>query len=554
MLSQLSVKNFAIADHVEVVFDSGMTVLSGETGAGKSIILDALGLALGDRADTSMVRHGESKAEISAVFDISSHQEAKAWLEAHDLETNDECVLRRVITAEGRSRSYINGQPCPLQSLKTIGEHLIDIHSQHEHQSLLLKENHRKILDEYAQLSELSTSVTQAYQQWAEKDQRLAELESNQDELDARLQLLQFQVDELDKLGLQEGEVELLEKEQHTLANAEQILSKAFEAIALCEESDTNAGSMVSAACHALQAVSNDNEHITEALNMLSEASIQISEASSTLRHFTDSFELNPERLSWVEERLSAVYQLARKHRCEANELAEVHFKLNQEVQQYLNGDQNLEQLEKEVAALAKQYQELAEQQRKERSKHAKILEQKIAEQLHLMDMKSVKLVVAIKPLDKNSFSQHGLDSIELLISTNPGQPPKALSKVASGGELSRVSLAIQVVIAQSSTIPTLVFDEVDVGIGGGTAQIVGRLLRSLGEQGQVICVTHLPQVASQGHQHFFISKKVENESVKSRIDRLSENDRTQEIARMLGGVEITQQTLAHAKEMLETN
>jgi DNA repair protein RecN (Recombination protein N) len=553
MLSQLKVTNFAIADHIEVLFEQGMTVLSGETGAGKSIILDALGLALGDRADTSMVRHGEKKAEISASFELEKHPKAVKWLQDHDLDDELQCIIRRVITAEGRSRSYINGHPCPLQNLKSIGELLIDIHSQHEHQSLLQKEKHRIILDDFGKLQTQSKKVISLYNDWTHVAQKLTQLESNQDESNARIQLLTFQVDEFDKLSLQENEIKNLEQEQSSLANAELLLGKAHEALSLCSDSDTNATTIISSATLALQNLPSSNQALTEAFTMLSEAQIQIEEASNNLRHFTESFELDPERLQYIEERLSAIYQLARKHRCQPEELLSVYHKLTTEMAAFNNGDQNLEQLEKDVQQTKQQFIEAAKKQRHVRIKHASKLEKSICEQLALMDMKSVKFSIEIKPLENINFNQHGLDSIEFLVSTNPGQPPKAISKVASGGELSRISLAIQVIIAKNSTIPTLVFDEVDVGIGGGTAQIVGRLLKSLGKNGQIICVTHLPQVASQGDNHFFISKRTEKGQVKSSIDLLAPKQRTDEIARMLGGVTITTQTLAHAQEMLET-
>jgi len=553
MLSQLKVTNFAIADHIEVLFDKGMTVLTGETGAGKSIILDALGLALGDRADTSMVRHGEKKAEISATFELERQPEAVKWLQEHDLDDELQCIIRRVITAEGRSRSYINGHPCPLQSLKSIGELLIDIHSQHEHQSLLQKDKHRTILDEFGKLQTTSKKVIDHFNAWTKVAQKLAQLETNQDEFEARLQLLTFQVDEFDKLALEENEVKNLELEQSSLANAELLLSKAHEALSVCSENETNATSMVSSATQALQNLPSENKQLSEALTMLSEAQIQIDEASNSLRYFTEIFELDPERLQYIEERLSTIYQLARKHRCQPEELINVYNKLSSEMAQFSNSDQSLEQLEKDVIIKEQHFIKAATKQRETRIKYASQLEKNICQQLALMDMKSVKFHTQITPLDKSSFNQHGIDDIEFLISTNPGQPAKAINKVASGGELSRISLAIQVIIAKNSTIPTLVFDEVDVGIGGGTAQIVGRLLKSLGQSGQIICVTHLPQVASQGDNHFFISKRTEKGQIKSSIDSLTIEKRTEEIARMLGGVVMTEQTLAHAKEMLET-
>jgi len=553
MLSQLKVANFAIAEKVDVLFKNGMTVLSGETGAGKSIILDALGLTLGDRADTSMVRHGESKADLSAVFEIEQQAEALSWLKERDLEADNQCILRRVITSEGRSRSYINGHPSSLQNLKAIGELLIDIHSQHEHQSLLNKDNHRVILDNFSHTHALADQVTKKFKDWSKQAKHLSRLENNQDEIAAKTHLLQFQLEEFEALNLQQGELKQLEKEQSQLANAELFLAKAHDAMARCSEGENSAIEVVGSAANALQDLPSEHSQISEALNMLNEALIQIDEAGNNLRHFVDSFECNPERLAQVEERLSTIYQLARKHRCDAQELTQVQEALSKELNQYTHGEQNLEQLEKEVKILEQQYFDAAQKQRTLRSEHAQNLEKKVAEQLALMDMKSVHFSVSLSPLEKHKATQHGIDAIEFLISTNPGQPAKPINKVASGGELSRISLAIQVIIAQTSTIPTLVFDEVDVGIGGGTAQIVGRLLKSLGKKGQIICVTHLPQVASQGDSHYFISKRTQGGKVKSSIDELDQNGKTKEIARMLGGVKITDHTIAHAKEMLET-
>lgn len=553
MLTQLTVKNFAIAEHVDVVFQDGMSVLSGETGAGKSIILDALGLTLGDRADTSMVRHQCSKAEVSAVFRTSEHVAAENWLRAHDLDDNGECILRRVITAEGRSRAYINGQPCPLQSMKTIGELLIDVHSQHEHQSLLNKDNHRQILDTFGQLEPLSQEVSEHYALWHKKERLLQQLQNNQSETQARLQLLQFQVEELDKLALQKDEITTLEKEQNELANAELFLRQAHEALGISADGETNLLSMLHAAMSTLSNLPGENNHLNEALSLFHEAEIQIEEAGNSLRAFVEQFEINPERLGHVEERLSAIYQIARKHHCRPEELPPLHTRLQQELNS-LSEEQDLEALSIEVEALKATFMDTAEQLRQQRCNTASQLVKDISAQLELLEMKGVTFEVDMQALDERQINQHGLDSIEFLVSTNAGQPAKALRKVASGGELSRISLAIQVVIAERSAIPTLVFDEVDVGIGGGTAQIVGKLLRKLGQKGQIICVTHQPQVASQGHHHYYISKQEESGEVKSSIALLDRDARTKEIARMLGGVKMTDQTMAHAKEMLETS
>ncbi|TNC80534.1 MAG: DNA repair protein RecN [Oleiphilus sp.] len=553
MLTQLTVKNFAIAEHVDVVFQEGMSVLSGETGAGKSIILDALGLTLGDRADTTMVRHNCSKAEVSAVFQTAAHEEAELWLREHDLDDDGECILRRVITSEGRSRAYINGQPCPLQALKTIGELLIDVHSQHEHQSLLNKDNHRHILDSFGQLEPLSREVSEQYVLWHKKERHLTALQSNQSETQARMQLLQFQVEELDKLALQKDETATLEKEQNELSNAELFLRQAHQALAISAEGEDNLLSMLHGAMNTLSHLPSENDKLSEALSLFKEAEIQIEEAGSSLRAFVEQFEVDPERLNNVEERLSAIYQIARKHHCRPEELEDLHSRLQEELST-LNAEQDLDALNEEVESLKARFIATAEQLRQERRTSAEQLIQNISGQLALLEMKGVKFDVAMQPLEEHQINQHGLDNIEFLVSTNAGQPAKALRKVASGGELSRISLAIQVVIAERSAIPTLVFDEVDVGIGGGTAQIVGKLLRELGEKGQIICVTHQPQVASQGHHHYYISKQEENGEVKSSIALLNSDSRAEEIARMLGGIRMTEQTMAHAREMLESS
>ncbi len=551
MLTQLTVDNLAIADHLELFFEQGMSVITGETGAGKSIILDALGLTLGDRADSGLVRHGADRADISAVFDISNLPEAREWLKKFDLNSDNECILRRVITSEGRSRGYINGQPNSLNNLRELGEMLIDIHSQHEHQSLLKKETHRRLIDEFGGLKALTQEVASDYKQWSEQAQKLEQLQGGQDERTARLQLLEFQVKELDNLNLAEAELQELEKEQQSLSHAEQLLNSGHQVLQICSEGETTAQSMLSHALHTLESLPVQHESLSEAQNLLSEAMIQLEEASHSIRGFVDHFEIDPARLQEVDERLSSSYQLARKHRIAPEQLPTLHQRLSEELKSLGNGDGNIEAIEEETAQRAERYRHSAEKLSKARAKTALKLDKSITRQLAELGMPSVKFITQVTPLAGNTFSRLGLEDIEFLVSANPGQPPKPLNKVASGGELSRVSLAIQVVTAQTSTIPTLVFDEVDVGIGGATAEVVGRLLRTLGQNGQVLCVTHQPQVASQGHHHLFVSKRVYKKETHSSINRLNGEDRTQEVARMLGGVNITEQTLAHAREML---
>lgn len=551
MLNQLSIRNFAIASALEIDFQSGMTVMTGETGAGKSIVLGALGLALGDRADSSMVRHEQKKAEICASFDVSNIYAAKQWLEAHDLDDEDLCILRRVINADGRSRAYINGQPCPLGDVKALGEQMIDIHSQHEHQSLLVKDKHRALLDDYANHATLVNEVKDSYKAWQKKSKQLDMLVNSKEETEARLHVLTFQVDELEKLALQDGEIEQLEREQNKLGHAEALIQGAHEALQFADNDEGGALATIVRAKNALSNLPSEDATLSESLTLFEEASIQIEEAANNLRHFVDTFELDPSRLGFIEERLSSAYQLARKHRCQPDELVSIHIKLSEELSALNGGDQDISALEQEASALKTLFNQLAAQLSKSRKDQASTLEQEVAKQLKQMAMQNIEFVAQILPLEERQASALGLDDIEFLISTNPGSTPRPLAKVASGGELSRISLAIQVVLAQRSAIPSMIFDEVDVGIGGGTAEVVGKLLKELGSKGQVICITHQPQVAAQGEHHLRISKSLEDGSMHSSVEPLDDNERTDELARMLGGIDITEQTKAHAKEML---
>jgi len=550
MLTELTVSNYAIAEKVELNFNKGMTALTGETGAGKSIVLDALGLAMGGRADAGTVRHGAKRADITASFDISRIPEARQWLEAHELDDPDHCILRRTISKEGRSRAFINGQPCPLSQLKELGGMLMDIHSQHQHQSLLRKETHRKLLDEFAGAEALLEQTRAAWKTWHQTRQKLEQRRQNADEAEARIQLLRYQVEELDRLALEAGEQEALEREQEQLAQADTVLHGSHQAAMLCTEDETSAAGLIRQALQQLEQLPVEVPALSDTLQMLSEAEIQISEAGDNLRRFVDDYEADPARLAEVEERLSAIYQMARKHRITPEQLPEFHQSLTDELAELDDGEGSLERLEAELAEQRASFNELAHQLTEKRQQAAADLDQRIAEELAQLSMPSVQFVTHLNRNTGDEPAPHGLEDIEFLVSANPGQPARPLAKVASGGELSRISLAIQVVVAQTSTTPTLVFDEVDVGIGGGTAEVVGRLLRSLGENGQVLCVTHLAQVAAQSHQHLFVSKFTEAEATYSRIEALDDQGRIDEVARMLGGMDMTKQTMAHAKEM----
>lgn len=549
MLTQLTIRNFAIVDNLTLDLKSGMTAISGETGAGKSIMLDALGLTLGDRADSGSVRMGEDRAEITACFDISALDQAKDWLMDHDLDQDDECIIRRIITREGRSRSYINGQACPISSLKSLGEHLIAIHGQHEHQQLLKKDHHRTLLDQYAGSQDQAAFAKLAYKKWQSAAARLDALKNQSDEQTAKVQLLSYQVEELDNLSLQEGELEALEAEQKQLSQADTILHNGHQVLSITTEGEQdNCLQLINL---AIQKISELPVHITttQINEMLTGAQIQIEEASQELRHYLDRVEVNPARQEEVEERLSTIFDLSRKHRVNPDELIDLHVSLAAELDQLNFSDEALEALTHEVEAHFNEYQLLAGKLSKARNKAAKTLNKSIDEQLHHLGMGAASFVASLT--ETSSPQPYGSEEVEFLISTNKGQPHRPLAKIASGGELSRISLAIQVVTAQTSTTPSLIFDEVDVGIGGGVAEVVGRMLRKLGERAQVMCVTHQPQVASQAHQHLFVSKQNAADKTHTQIEQLEKDQRVQEIARMLGGIDITQRSIDHAKEML---
>ncbi|QEY64945.1 DNA repair protein RecN [Metapseudomonas lalkuanensis] len=552
MLVHLSIHNYAIVEHLDLELEGGMSVITGETGAGKSIMLDALGLTLGDRADSGVVRPGADKADILASFDISDIPEACAWLAERDLDNDGPCILRRVITAEGRSRAYINGSPCPQGDLKALGELLIDIHSQHEHQSLLKADTHRRLLDEFAGASDLARQVQLAAQRWRQTRQELERLSRAGDEQRARHQLLSYQLDELENLALGENELEQLEQEHKNLANAESLLAACRQVIDFCSESDAgNVLSALTASLNRLTAFHTQPGALAEAVNLLSSAQIQVEEAMGELNRFLDHFDADPERQQALEERLDSIYTLARKHRVQPNKLAELQQRLLDELEALNADDEAVERLTEELSAYERHYQEKAAELSRLRGEASDRLAGSVETEMQRLGMPGGRFSIQLHASQMDEPQQQGLEQVEFLVSANPGQPLKALAKVASGGELSRISLAIQVITAQTSRVPTLVFDEVDVGIGGPTAEVVGQLLRRLGQRGQVLTVTHLPQVAAQGHHHLFVHKERGTQETRTAVAKLQEAPRIEEIARMLGGVDLTEESLAHARKMV---
>ncbi|WP_445158719.1 DNA repair protein RecN [Halomonas sp. E14] len=552
MLTQLAIRDYAIVDTLDLELAGGMTAITGETGAGKSILLGALGLCLGERADAGSVRHGAERADLSARFDIAALPAARAWLAERELPADD-CLLRRVVTAGGRSKAWINGQPATVADLKMLGERLIEIHGQHAHQALLQEETHLRLLDDFAGHRSAVAELTDTFRRWQATRKRLKQLTENGDEVQARRQLLRYQVEELDLLALGEDELATLEHEQEQLAHAEETLREAQHAAECCDSDDGGVLALLSQALQRLDPLpGSDRGALAEVIGMLGEARIQVEEAVRELHRFADATELDPERLTWVESRLGEVHRIARKHHVMPDELPALHRRLHQELEGLEGGDHDLEALRSEVESLRDRWREQARGVGETRREAASRFGKAVQEQLAFLAMGKARFEVEVAT--RQSPQPEGMEGVRFLISANPGQPPRPLSKVASGGELSRISLAIQVVAARHSTIPSLVFDEVDVGISGATAEIVGQLLRRLGENGQVMTVTHLPQVAAQAHHHLHIEKQARRDTTLTRMALLDEAGRVSELARMLGGVHLSDRTLAHAREMLDAS
>ncbi len=566
MLIYLKVQNFALVNQLELDFDSGMSVISGETGAGKSIILDALGLCLGDRADVGFIGSHAEKAEIHATFELgprqvsgkkqqkSENDQVIDWLQKRDLLTDDaECILRRVIGKDGRSRGFINGAPSTVADMKALGEMLIDIHSQHEHQSLLKKDTHRRLLDDFGNLTTQAQSVTSLARQYQITFEKLKEITSASEERAAQFQLLSYQVLELNELAIEADEHVLLEQEQKRLNSAETILTNCHSAAEICSGSNDNGGNIRDQLAHAIALLSRaDLPDLQPIIELFSSGQIQLEEAIADLARFTETFEADPARLQVVEARLSEIYETARKHRIQPVEIPDFHQRIAAELDAISHSEADISALTASLAEQKSAYDKEALKLSKSRTQAARALETAVDKQLAKLGMNGATFKIDLKLRDTATPSVRGLEEIEFLISTNPGQPPRSLNKVASGGELSRISLAIQVVTADTSQVPTLIFDEVDVGIGGAVAEVVGSLLRQLGKKAQIVCVTHLPQVASQGHHHYLVAKAGTKKQVTTDIVALNKTSRIEEIARMLGGIDLTQQSMAHAKEMFE--
>ncbi|MCP1440008.1 DNA repair protein RecN (Recombination protein N) [Erwinia persicina] len=551
MLAQLTISNFAIVRELEIDFQRGMTAITGETGAGKSIAIDALGLCLGGRAEADMVRQGANRADLCARFSLKDTPSALAWLVENQLDEGSECLLRRVISSDGRSRGFINGTSVPLSQLRDLGQLLIQIHGQHAHQLLLKPEHQKTLLDGYAGENGLMQEVAQSYRQWNQSCRVLAQHQQLSQEREARRELLQYQLKELNEFAPVAGEYEAIDEEYKRLANSGQLLSTSQQALMLLADGEhTTLQNQLYTAQQLLSELVAMDDKLNGVCVMLDEAAIQISEASDELRHYCERLDLDPNRLYELEQRLSRYISLSRKHRISADELAGYHQQLLEEQAQLDQQESNQEELALAVAKHHKTAVECAERLHERRLHYAQELSQLIGESMHALSMPHGRLAIEVQ-FNPDHLTAEGADRIEFRVTTNPGQPLQPLSKVASGGELSRIALAIQVITARKMDTPALIFDEVDVGISGPTAAVVGKMLRQLGESTQVMCVTHLPQVAGCGNHHFFVSKETDGEMTETHMQPLDKRARLQELARLLGGSEVTRNTLANAKELL---
>jgi len=557
MLTHLCISNFTTVASCDLELPGGLSVITGETGAGKSVMLDALAMALGDRSSTSILRDEKRNAEISASFQIEKNSNIYQWLNERDLtdaETDNEVILRRVITPAGRSRAYINGVTASIADLRYIGEQLVDLHNQHEHQSLLDPRTHPPLLDNFGKQQKQQRSVADLARQWQQLEQQLVKLRESNAAKDARVQLLSYQVQELDKLALQANEAAALASEQKKLANAETLMHSVSQASLCCDNDEASGAiSQLKQATTALKQQLNDLPELAPCIELLESASIQVEEAHADLSACAEQLIVDPQRLQTVESRLDSIYSIARKHQVEVDALFDLHQQLSLELADLEGGDAKIEALVAEQQHVFDDYISAAKKLSKQRGSAAKKLAKAVNQKLAELQMEHCQFGVECKALDSNTPATQGLEAIEFLISTIPGKPAAPLAKIASGGELSRISLAIAVVTAQTSNIPTLVFDEVDVGIGGGVAEVVGSLLRELGEAGQVFCVTHLAQVAAKGNTHLLAQKTVSKTTATTAITALDNEGRTAELARMMGGLDVTQSSLAHATEMLES-
>ena len=555
MLTQLTINNFAIVRQLEIELAKGMSVITGETGAGKSIAIDALGLCLGQRIETSMVREGQERAEICATFFIEPTNPAYQWLQEQELQDPDnpsDCILRRVISTDGRSKAFINSTPVSASQLKEIGQHLIHINGQHASQLLLKNDYQLQLVDTFAHHNDLLAQMREDYRVWKNLQTQVKNFQQKVAENEAKKQLLQYQVEELDEFALRPNEYLALEEDQRRLSNSEQLTQLSQSALQLLSENETvSIDSMLYRATQYIDELSELDPRYASVQTMLNDALIQVQEATSEVQHLASHIEQDPMLLQEIEQRLSQALQLARKHSVKPEELVEWHQKLKAELTALLDFSESEERLILEEKAAFEKMQHTAKQLHESRSQAAERLAQQVTDSIKGLAMENAEFFIEMNS-DLTKVAANGADNIVFTLRSNLGQQAQPLAKVASGGELSRISLAIQVLTSDQSAIPTLIFDEVDVGISGKTASVVGKLLRQLGDKCQVLCVTHLPQVACHGHHQFNVEKFTVDDKTETKMTALSQEERVAALARLLGGSEITELALANAQEMLD--
>ncbi|MGM0552848.1 MAG: DNA repair protein RecN [Pseudomonadota bacterium] len=549
MLRLISIRDFAIIDTLELEFDAGMSALTGETGAGKSILIDVIGQLLGDRADAGMVRDGAEQADLSAEFALPEHGPAGAWLAEQELggDEDDHVLLRRVLTRQGKSRAWINGRPVAVGQLRTLGEWLVDIHGQHAHQQLLQRDTQRQWLDGFLD-EHPAADVRDTYRAWRDAARALEQAREAQADTSDRLDLLRFQTGELAELAPLADEYPQLLTEQNQLAHGTEVLT-ALQTASQQIEDDSGLDTQLGQVLHALQDAAQHDERVNPALELLESARIQIDEADDTLRRLADGIELDPERLAELDTRVGEYLRLARKHRVDPEALPGLYDELQAELDALENGDQSVEALEAREQETRAAFDAAAAALTQARQKAATRIGQAVTETMQELGMVGGHFEIGVEPADKPQA--HGVDHIEFRVAANPGAAPQPMVKVASGGELSRIGLALQVLASQQQTVPTLIFDEVDSGISGAVAEVVGRKLRTLGERHQVLCVTHLAQVAAQAHQQLEVQKTHAKDGTRTAIQPLDDERRVEALARLIGGTQLTETTRTHARELL---
>jgi DNA repair protein RecN (Recombination protein N) len=553
VLTHIQIRDFAIIDSIELELDGGLTVLTGETGAGKSILVDALLLATGGRAGAEVVRHGAERAEVTATFSVNGNRAALDWLAEQSIDHDGECFLRRVINADGRSRAYINGQAMPLQALRQLGETLVDVHGQMEYQSLVRRAAQRALLDQSGRHLDLLERVKEL---WTTLTTLRAEHErarASSADREARLELLRYHLQELDALDLKTGEIEELTAERQRLAQRGRLGQGVREILQLLRDAEElSAEHTLARAATVARMLQDLDPRCGEFARAIEESLIALREGIETAERYETSLDADPARQEWVEQRLATIESIARKHRVEPAALLDLRHDFAAEVERLDSLEASLESIEMELAQAERRFREACAALSAARREAAAVLSERITSLMQTLGMPGGVFKIDVRPLSDDAVGSSGADDIEFLVSANPGQPPKSLAKVASGGELSRISLAIQVAAVQEGALPCLVFDEVDAGVGGAVAEIVGRQLRTLGERTQVLCVTHLPQVASQAHAHVRVAKMTDGKTTRTMLHKLTADERVEEIARMLGGVNITAKAREHAAEMLK--